>query len=97
VISPESCSSILWRDWDHKQEAARVLKMTAEDLYRMQIVDQVVPEPAGGAHMDHTQAAELLRPVLRNCLDRLSKLSVPDLLKRRQEKLRRLAIFVTEA
>jgi acetyl-CoA carboxylase carboxyl transferase subunit alpha len=96
VISPESCSSILWRDWDHKQEAARVLKLTAEDLYRMQIVDQVVPEPAGGAHMDHAQAAELLRPILRNCLERLSKLSVVDLLKRRQEKLRRLATFVSE-
>ena len=96
VISPESCSSILWRDWDHKQEAARALKMTAEDLYRLQIVDQVVPEPAGGAHMDHEQAAQLLRPFLRNCLDRLGKLSVPDLLKRRQEKLRRLAIFVSE-
>jgi len=96
VISPESCSSILWRDWDHKQEAARVLKMTAEDLYRLQIVDQVVPEPAGGAHMNHSQAAELLRPVLRNCLDRLAKLSAADLLKRRQEKLRRLATFVTE-
>ena len=96
VISPESCSSILWRDWDHKQEAARVLKMTAEDLYSMKIVDQIVPEPKGGAHMDHAQAAELLRPVLRACLDRLSKLSVPDLLKRRQEKLRRLATFVSE-
>jgi acetyl-CoA carboxylase carboxyl transferase subunit alpha len=96
VISPESCSSILWRDWDHKQEAARVLKMTAEDLYRLQLVDQVVPEPAGGAHMNHAQAAELLRPVLRNCLDRLSKLSAADLLKRRQEKLRRLATFVSE-
>jgi acetyl-CoA carboxylase carboxyl transferase subunit alpha len=96
VISPESCSSILWRDWDHKQEAARVLKLTAEDLYRMQIVDQVVPEPAGGAHMDHEQAAQLLRPVLRNCLDRLGKLPVADLLKRRQEKLRRLATFVSE-
>jgi acetyl-CoA carboxylase carboxyl transferase subunit alpha len=97
VISPESCSSILWRDWDHKQEAARVLKMTAEDLYRMQIVDQVVPEPAGGAHMDHAQTAELLRPILRNCFDRLGKLSVSDLLKRRQDKLRRLATFVTES
>ena len=96
VISPESCSSILWRDWDHKQEAARVLKMTAEDLYSLKIVDEIVPEPKGGAHMDHAQAAELLRPILRNCLDRLSKLPVPDLLKRRQEKLRRLATFVSE-
>ena len=96
VISPESCSSILWRDWDHKQEAARVLKMTAEDLYGLKIVDEIVPEPAGGSHMDHAQAAEILRPILRNCLDRLGKLSVPDLLKRRYEKLRRLATFVSE-
>jgi acetyl-CoA carboxylase carboxyl transferase subunit alpha len=96
VISPESCSSILWRDWDHKQEAARVLKMTAEDLYSLKIVDEIVPEPTGGAHMDHAQAAEILRPILRDCLDRLGKLSVPDLLKRRHEKLRRLATFVSE-
>jgi len=97
VISPESCSSILWRDWDHKQEAARALKMTAEDLYQLQIVDQVVPEPAGGAHMNHAEAADLLRPVLRSCLDRLGKLPVHDLLKRRYEKLRRLATFVSES
>jgi acetyl-CoA carboxylase carboxyl transferase subunit alpha len=96
VISPESCSSILWRDWDHKQEAARVLKLTAEDLYRLQLVDQVVPEPTGGAHSSHSETAELLRPVLRACLDRLSKLSQDELLKRRQEKLRRLACFVTD-
>ncbi len=96
VISPESCSSILWRDWDHKQEAARVLKMTAEDLYGMKIVDEIVPEPKGGAHVDGSQAADILKPVLRNCLDRLAKLPVTDLLKRRHEKLRRLATFVTE-
>ncbi len=96
VIPPEGCSAILWRDGDHKQEAARLLKLTAEDLYRFQIIDQVVPEPPGGAHKDHAQAAEILRPVLRNCLERLARLPVPDLLKRRQEKLRRLATFVTE-
>ena len=96
VISPESCSSILWRDWDHKQEAARVLKLTAEDLYRMQIVDEVVPEPMGGAHSNHAQAAELLRPILRACLDRLTKLSLAELLQRRQAKFRRLACFVSE-
>lgn len=97
VISPESCSSILWRDWDHKQEAARVLKMTAEDLYRLKIVDQIVPEPKGGAHMDHAQAAELLRPLLRQSLERLAKLPPVELLKRRQDKLRHLATFVTES
>jgi acetyl-CoA carboxylase carboxyl transferase subunit alpha len=96
VISPESCSSILWRDWDHKQEAARVLKLTAEDLYRMQLVDEVVPEPVGGAHSHHAQTAELLRPILRACLDRLTKLSLAELLQRRQAKFRRLACFASE-
>jgi acetyl-CoA carboxylase carboxyl transferase subunit alpha len=96
VISPESCSSILWRDWDHKQEAARVLKLTAEDLYRMQLVDQVVPEPVGGAHASHAEAVELLRPILRASLDRLTKLSLAELLQRRQAKFRRLACFVSE-
>jgi acetyl-CoA carboxylase carboxyl transferase subunit alpha len=96
VISPESCSSILWRDWEHKQEAARLLKLTAEDLYRMQLVDQVVPEPAGGAHTNPAQAAELLRPVLRATLETLTKLSPADLLQRRREKFRRLASFTSE-
>jgi acetyl-CoA carboxylase carboxyl transferase subunit alpha len=97
VISPESCSSILWRDWDHKQEAARLLKLTAEDLYRLRIVDQVVPEPPGGAHQDPHAAAELLRPILRASLNELEKVSVEELLRRRHEKFRRLATFVEGA
>jgi len=97
VISPESCSSILWRDWDHKQEAARMLKMTAQDLYQMHLVDQIVPEPPGGSHTDYAKAADLLQPVLRSCLERLSKLSPAELLARRQQKFRRLASFVSES
>ena len=96
VISPESCSSILWRDWDHKQEAARVLKLTAEDLSRLRIIDQVVPEPAGGAHRDHHKAAELLRPWLRQSLNELSALAPADLLRQRHKRLRELATFVQE-
>ncbi len=96
VISPESCSSILWRDWDHKQEAARILKLTAEDLHRFGLVDQVVPEPPGGAHLDAQQAAALFRPVLSSCLRALTELSVDELLRRRQEHLRKLATFVQE-
>jgi acetyl-CoA carboxylase carboxyl transferase subunit alpha len=95
VIAPESCSSILWRDWNHKQEAARVLKLTAEDLLRLAIVDRIVPEPAGGAHNSHRLAADILRPALRSCLQDLEKLSPEQLLKRRHEKLRKLATFVT--
>jgi len=95
VIAPESCSSILWRDWDHKQEAARVLKLTAEDMLRLGIVDRMVPEPSGGAHNSHQIAADLLRPVLRSCLEELGKLSPEELLRRRHEKLRKLATCVT--
>jgi acetyl-CoA carboxylase carboxyl transferase subunit alpha len=96
VISPESCSSILWRDWDHKQDAARVLKLTADDLFRLQLVDQIVPEPPGGAHTQPQQAAELLRTVLQACLRELEALPVAELLRRRHEKIRRLASFVAE-
>jgi acetyl-CoA carboxylase carboxyl transferase subunit alpha len=96
VISPESCSSILWRDWDHKQEAARVMKLTAEDLYKLEIVDAIVPEPAGGAHKDHHKAAELLRPVLRESLRRLGAIPTAELLARRHRRLRNLATFVKE-
>jgi len=95
VIAPESCSSILWRDWNHKQDAARVLKLTAEDMLRLGIVDRVVPEPPGGAHNSHQLAADILRPVLRACLEDLQKLSPDALLRRRHEKLRKLATCVT--
>ena len=95
VIAPESCSSILWRDWDHKQEAARVLKLTAEDMLRLEIVDRLVPEPPGGAHNSHQLAADILRPVLRSCLQDLEKLPPDELLRRRHEKLRKLATCVT--
>jgi len=97
VISPESCSSILWRDWDHKQEAARLLKLTAQDLRGFGIVDQVVPEPSGGAHRDPQRAAALLRAVLAETLRQLEALSTQELLRRRHERLRKLATFVDGA
>ncbi len=96
VIPPESCSSILWRDWNHKQEAARVLKLTSEDLREFGIVDQVVPEPSGGAHTDYPQAAALLRPFLVSTLRDLESLSADDLVRRRHERIRQMATFVTE-
>jgi acetyl-CoA carboxylase carboxyl transferase subunit alpha len=96
VISPESCSSILWRDWDHKQEAANVLKLTAQDLHGFGIVDQIVPEPPGGTHSDHAQAAALLRPILAESLRELGALPGDELLRRRHERLRNLGSFVRE-
>lgn len=94
VISPESCSSILWRDWDHKQEAALILKLTAEDLLGFGIIDRIVPEPPGGAHTDSKASAELLRPVIAASIRELRALSGAELLAARHERLRRLGTFV---
>jgi len=96
VISPESCSSILWRDWNHKREAANILKLTAQDLWSFGVVDQIIPEPAGGAHTDPAKAAALLRPELAESLRELSVLPTDELLRRRHQRLRNLATFVGE-
>jgi acetyl-CoA carboxylase carboxyl transferase subunit alpha len=96
VIAPESCSSILWRDWDHKREAAQVLKLTAEDMRHFGITDAVVPEPEGGAHRDPRGAGALLYSALQAGLAELRQLTVEELLRRRHQRLRRLATFVSE-
>jgi len=96
VIAPESCSSILWRDWDHKQEAAQVLKLTAEDMLQFRIVDRIIPEPQGGAHRDPGGAAASLYPALRASLAELQGLPAAELLRLRRERLRWLATFVSE-
>jgi len=97
VIAPESCSSILWRDWNHKQEAARLLKLAAEDLHSFRLVDRVVPEPPGGAHADPERAAALLRPFISDSLRELKALPTEALLSRRHDRLRKLASFVSES
>jgi len=90
VISPEGCASILWRDAAKAELAAESLRITAKDLSEMGIVDEIVPEPEGGAHSDHEAAAQLLDPVLVRALDDLSSKSVPELLQRRYMKFRRM-------
>jgi acetyl-CoA carboxylase alpha subunit len=72
-----------------------MLKLTSQDLLRMRIVDYVVPEPPGGSHTNPQQAAELLRPILNTRLQALEELPREDLLRRRHEKIRKLATFVT--
>ena len=64
VISPESCSSILWRSWEYKEQAAEALQLTAPDLKKQGIIDAIVPEPLGGAHRDHQQMATILKETL---------------------------------
>lgn len=96
VIAPESCSSILWRDWEHKQDAARILKLTAEDLLRFKIIDEIIPEPPEGAHFDPQATASSIRTALERHLNDLHALSVNELHRRRSERLRALATFVIE-
>ena len=93
VISPESCAAIVWRDSAQAELAASALKLTAHDLIGLKLVDEIVPEPPGGAHRDHRAAAELLKPVLERCLSELEKVPAPDLIARRYDKFRKMAQF----
>ncbi len=96
VIAPESCSSILWRDWNHKQDAARALKLTARDLHGFGLVDTIVPEPSGGAHTDPPGAAAHVKSALSATLAELTSLPLDKLVTLRHERLRKLATFVVE-
>jgi acetyl-CoA carboxylase carboxyl transferase subunit alpha len=93
VISPEACSAILWRDRKHAPEAAEALKLTAQDLLKLGVIDEIVPEPQGGAHRDHDLAAANLGAALRKNLDRLLEHPIDQLLKKRYKKFRGLGNF----
>jgi len=93
VISPEACSAILWKDRKHAPEAAEALKLTAHDLMRLGVVDEIVPEPEGGAHRDHDLAAANLGAVLRRNLKRALETPIEELLKERYAKFRKLGNF----
>jgi acetyl-CoA carboxylase carboxyl transferase subunit alpha len=93
VISPESCSSILWRSWDYKEQAAEALKLTAEDLLEHGVIDRVVPEPIGGAHKDPDQAAATLKATLLEELERVKKINPDRLLDKRVEKFGRMGEY----
>ncbi|MBI5730856.1 MAG: acetyl-CoA carboxylase carboxyltransferase subunit alpha [Ignavibacteriales bacterium] len=94
VISPESCSSILWRSWEYKETAAEALKLTAEDLLEQGIIDRIVPEPLGGAHKDHLQIASTLKSVLKEELSLLIKIKPEKLIQNRLEKFAKMGMYV---
>ena len=86
VISPEGCASILWRTGDKAADAAQAMKMTADDLKALRIIDRIVPEPIGGAHRDHGMAAAVLATAIDEELDALSGFSSKELLQQRRTK-----------
>jgi acetyl-CoA carboxylase carboxyl transferase subunit alpha len=96
VISPEGCASIMWRDAAKKEIAAQALRITAPDLQEMKIIDEIIPEPDGGAHTDHDAAAALVDQVLQRHFDALKRQPASQLLDGRYEKFRNMAQFFTE-
>jgi acetyl-CoA carboxylase carboxyl transferase subunit alpha len=93
VISPESCSQILWRSWDYKEEAARALKLTAPDLIEQHVVDTIVPEPRGGAHRDPKAAFEATGAAIATALDELDGIPTDALLAQRLAKFDRMGAW----
>jgi acetyl-CoA carboxylase carboxyl transferase subunit alpha len=93
VISPEGCAAILWKDQDKKNEAAEAMKITAPDLLALGVVDEIIPEPPGGAHTDPDAACRRVGDVVERALNDLQRLSTKELIARRYEKFRALGAF----
>lgn len=94
VISPESCSSILWRSWDYKEQAAEALRLTASDLLPLKVIDRIVPEPLGGAHKNHDEAAAMLKNCIKEELNQLVKIKPEKLIEQRIAKFEKMGQFV---
>lgn len=93
VISPESCSSILWRNWEHKEEAAEALKLTAQDMLKNGLIDGIIPEPFGGAHHDPKTSFENVKKEVVAALDKLMKIPSDKLINRRIQKFTRMGVY----
>ena len=93
VISPESCSSILWRSWEFKEKAAEALKLTAKDMKKMNLVDKIIKEPVGGAHRDKSKTFELVKANIIKSYTELSSFSKEKLIAKRMQKYSQMGIY----
>jgi acetyl-CoA carboxylase carboxyl transferase subunit alpha len=93
VISPESCSSILWRSWDKKEVAAEQLKLTGDDMMKFGLVDGVIPEPLGGAHWDYAESARILREYLLPVIKELKNINADERVNNRIEKFGKMGFW----
>ncbi|WP_111707990.1 acetyl-CoA carboxylase carboxyltransferase subunit alpha [Lutibacter citreus] len=93
VISPESCSSILWRSWEHKEKAAEALKLTAVDMKKQKLIDGIISEPLGGAHYDREEAFKEVQKTILSAFDELKDLSTKVLVKQRMTKYLNMGVF----
>lgn len=94
VISPENCSTILWRNWDHKVEAAKALKLTAEDMYKQKLIDGIIPEPMGGAHANRQEIFATVKKVIKEELEVLSKIDPKVRMNTRIDKFCSMGVVV---
>lgn len=92
VISPESCSSILWRSWNYKEQAAEALKLTATDMLANGLIDGIIPEPLGGAHLNHDEAASILKDVIKKELKELNAMNSQVRILNRIEKFSKMGV-----
>jgi acetyl-CoA carboxylase carboxyl transferase subunit alpha len=93
VISPENCSSILWRSWDQKEKAAEELRLTPDNMYGFGLIDEIIPEPIGGAHWDYNEAAALLKPRIIETIKELKKFSPEERINNRIEKFNKMGFW----
>jgi acetyl-CoA carboxylase carboxyl transferase subunit alpha len=93
VISPESCSSILWRSWEYKEKAADALKLTAKDMKKMTLIDEIIKEPMGGAHSDREQMFQIVKKKIEKTYEELAKLPVKTLIKERMDKYSNMGVY----
>ncbi len=93
VITPEGCAAILWKDATHRERAADALKLTADDLLRFKVIDEIIPEPLGGAHQDPEATGEVLRTTLARHVAELRRVRPEKLVKRRAEKYAAMGVF----
>lgn len=95
VISPESCSSILWKTWDYKEQAASALKLTAPDLLELKVIDGIIPEPLGGAHIDYQKSADALKDQILSTYKELGQMDENQLVEQRVEKYASMGAWQT--
>ncbi|RZK04470.1 MAG: acetyl-CoA carboxylase carboxyltransferase subunit alpha [Flavobacterium sp.] len=93
VISPESCSSILWKSWEYKEKAAEALKLTSTDMKKQNLVDEIIPEPLGGAHYDRETAFKNVQEYVLAAFNQLKDLSTTDLIDQRMDKYSKMGEF----
>ena len=93
VISPESCSSILWRSWDYKEKAAEVLKLTPEDMKKNKLIDKIIKEPLGGAHQNRNKVFNTVKKEILVSFDDLKKFSTTKLLEERSNRFTSMGVF----